>query len=328
MLATLGVVLFAAGCGDEVTNPIKPSRNTVSIRGIVTDRPGRPLAGALVEVLSGPRAGLKTLSDGAGRFELRSVSASNPELTGIAEGAVTLRASHSGFQSRTLEDFWLFDISDLPSHSRSERVIWLDAGPTIGLEPGAYTLTTTIDLATARDWLSRAPCRGFPADLASRSFHATIDLRDRALDLHSVSVENRPRGSGFWLSRVGRFILFEVEDGFSGLFEDLPGFRYLMIGGVAPTSEPPIDTGTSVSIPFFGTFQVLPIEVCARHRQQLRASAARTDRGLSRVRVGRLDDDLYEALSSRSESIRARWQDWILAHGCLGRQNEVAHKAG
>lgn len=66
VLAAWGVVLFAAGCGDEASNPISPSQDTVSIRGMVTDRLGQPLAGALVEVLGGPRAGIKTLTDGAG----------------------------------------------------------------------------------------------------------------------------------------------------------------------------------------------------------------------------------------------------------------------
>jgi hypothetical protein len=154
-----------------------------------------------------------------------------------------------------VEDYWVFDSSELHSAAAFERAIWLDVGPPIGLDPGAYTLTAAINIASARDWVPRAPCKGFPADLASRSFDVTVELRDRALDYHSVSVEHRPRGSGFSLYRVGRFFAFEIEDGFSGMFEDLPGFRYLMIGGTAPTTEPPIEAGTSVSVPFHATFQ-------------------------------------------------------------------------
>ena len=133
---------------------------------MVANRLGHLLAGALVEVLDGPRAGTKTLTDGAGKFELSSISALNPQQTGQAERSVTLRA---------------------------------------------------IDRA-----------------------------RDRALDLFSVSVDGRP---GFFLYRVGRFFLFMEE-----LFEDLPGLRFLMIGG-SGTTDPPIDTGTSLTVPFFGTFQ-------------------------------------------------------------------------
>ena len=257
VVAACGVMLVAAACGSDTSNPIGPSRRQVAIRAMVTDRLGHPLAGALVEVLDGARAGAKTLTDAVGKVEFRAGSAFDPQHTGMVEEFVTVRASHNGFQPRTLKGYWRFDISELPAVAMppSEWVIWLDAGPTTGLEPGSYTLTAAIELDSARDWLQRAPCKGFPTDLATRSFQATIELRDRALDLYAVSIENRPRGSGFWLERVGRFSLFELEDGISGLFEDLPGFRYLMISGVAPTNDPALDMGMSVSVPFHATFQ-------------------------------------------------------------------------
>ena len=154
------------------------------------------------------------------------------------------------------------------------RVIWLDNGPTIDLEPGAYTLTITIDLAPARDFLPRAPCRGFPAEqidlatardllrrvfaggferFASRSFPATIELRDRAIELYQVTVETRPSTTIFPLYRVGRFLDVVVEP---SLIEEMPGFRYLSIGGgTSQTTEPPSDTGTSVSVPVHASFQ-------------------------------------------------------------------------
>ena len=40
------------------------------------------------------------------------------------------------------------------------------------------------------------------------------------------------------------------------LIEEMPGFRYLNIGGgTSETTEPPSDTGTSVSVPFYASFQ-------------------------------------------------------------------------
>jgi hypothetical protein len=274
MIATLGSVatnvratslalfltLAVGGCGDD-PNPTGPSQNQlqhrVSIRGVVTDSLRHPLNGALVEVLDGPSTGMKVLTDGAGRFELRTLSTSDPLVMGQVAEAVILRASHDGFQSRTLQDFWSFEVGSPLHLPRSEQVIWLDSGPTINLDPGAYTLTAAINLASARDWLpnSRAPCKGFPAEFASRSFQVTVDLRDRALDYSSVKIDNQPPGSGFGLYRVGRFFLAEIEDGFSGMFEDLPGFRYLMIGGTVTGTEPAIETGTSVTVPFHATFQ-------------------------------------------------------------------------
>lgn len=149
----------------------------------------------------------------------------------MAEEQVILRVSHNGFQSRTVEDGWSLDVSyppGFPLTGQSVRVIWLDNGPTIDLEPGAYTLTITIDLATARDFLARAPCRGFPAEFASRSFPATIELRDRAIELYQVTVETRSSTTIFPLYRVGRFLDVVVEP---SLIEEMPGFRYLSIGG-------------------------------------------------------------------------------------------------
>jgi hypothetical protein len=240
VLATWGCLLFAAGCG----SPTKPSsEQSMVIRGMVSDRTGNPLAGALVEILSGSRAGTMTRTDRSGKFELLNETA--PALVArMSEEQVILRVSRNGFQSRTVEDGW--------STGRSMRVIWLDNGPTIDLEPGAYALTIAIDLATARDFLARAPCKGFPAELASRSFPATIELRDRALELYQVTIETRPSTTIFPLYRVGRFLEVVVES----LIEVMPGYRYLSIGGgTSETTEPPSDTGTSVSVPFYASFQ-------------------------------------------------------------------------
>jgi len=240
VLATWGCLLFAAGCG----SPTKPSsEQSMVIRGMVSDRTGNPLAGALVEILSGSRAGTMTRTDRSGKFELLNETA--PALVArMSEEQVILRVSRNGFQSRIVEDGW--------STGRSMRVIWLDNGPTIDLEPGAYALTIAIDLATARDFLARAPCKGFPAELASRSFPATIELSDRALERYLVTVETRPSRGGFLLYRVGRFLLAEVE---ASLNEEMSGFRHLNIGGTLQKTELPSDTGTSVSVPFYAAFQ-------------------------------------------------------------------------
>ena len=49
VLATWGCLLFAAGCD----SPTKPSsEQSMVIRGMVSDRTGNPLAGALVESLA------------------------------------------------------------------------------------------------------------------------------------------------------------------------------------------------------------------------------------------------------------------------------------
>ena len=55
----------------------------------------------------------------------------------------------------------------------------------------------------------------------------------------------------FGFGVAGRVVGFEWDD---SLTEEFPGFRYLNIGGTAPTTEPAIAAGSSVSIPFYGSF--------------------------------------------------------------------------
>jgi hypothetical protein len=120
VLATWGVALVVAGCGDQASNPISPSLHKVAIRGMVTDRFGQTLAGAVVEVLDGSRAGTRARTNGAGRFELRADSRLSPEAMGITEEWVTLRASYVGFQTRTLEEAWSAqpDIAEIVTPTR------------------------------------------------------------------------------------------------------------------------------------------------------------------------------------------------------------------
>ena len=55
----------------------------------------------------------------------------------------------------------------------------------------------------------------------------------------------------FGFSVAGQFVGFEIE----GIPMDFPGLRFLTINGVAPTPEPAVATGSSVSIPFNGEFR-------------------------------------------------------------------------
>lgn len=210
------------------------------MQGFVTDGLGRPVAGALVAVLDGPLAGTTKLTDGAGRFEL----------TGTAAAAVTLRVSRDGFQTRTQTLSRPPPTSDAPFRVH----FWLDTlEPPIGLDPGAYTLTIAIDLATASTFIPQAPCAGFPIQFASRSYRATIAEVSSPADHRYVSADDPTLDWSypFVFGIVGRFVGFDWDD---ALTEAFPGFRYLDIQGTAPTTEPAIASGSSVSIPFNGSF--------------------------------------------------------------------------
>ena len=166
MLVTCAA-LFTTGCGGS---PTGPDGNT-HIRGQVVDRIYRPLAGALIEVVEGPLAGMTKLTDAAGRFELR----------GSAGDRTTVRVSRDGFHTRT------------QALSTTDQPFWLDAlEPSIGLDPGAYTLTLAIDLAKASSWIAQAPCAGFPVELASRSYPVTIAEASFPLAVYNRLVNSDP----------------------------------------------------------------------------------------------------------------------------------------
>ena len=248
VLAVCGCMLFALGCGRE-TSPTAPNVNpgvssprqpaTQShIRGSVSDTVRRPLAGALVAVLDGPLAGTTKLTDGAGRFEL----------TGTAAGTATLRVSRDGFQTKTQPVLWQTSTSS----ATVDGFIQLDTlEPPIGLDPGDYSLTIAIDLATATTHVTQAPCAGFPVDLGVRNYRVTI--LEGAHDRY-VRADDRPLHfeNLFGFSVAGRFVGFEMDH---GIPEDFPGFRFLNIMGIAPTTEPATATESSVSIPFYGEFR-------------------------------------------------------------------------
>jgi hypothetical protein len=167
-------IALAFGCGDRPSpSPTAPDVNPgvsssppagqTHIRGSVSDTVGRPLPGALVAVLDGPLAGTTKLTDAEGKFEL----------TGTAAGAATLRVSLDGFQTKTQSVSWRTPTSGVGV----DGFIRLDTlEPPIGLDPGDYTLTIAIDLATAVDHpgIPKAPCAGFPVNLASFTYRVQI----------------------------------------------------------------------------------------------------------------------------------------------------------
>ncbi len=99
--------------------------------------------------------------------------------------------------------------------------------------------------------------RGVPgrAYIAYLSYRPTILRGSTSADSRSyVRADDRPLHYAglFSFTIAGRFVGFEMDE---GIPEDLPGFRFLNIGGAAPTTEPAIATASSVSIPFFGEFR-------------------------------------------------------------------------
>ena len=259
-------LLIIGACGSMLAAcelPFGPTNKT-HVLGSVRDTLTRPVPGAVVLILDGPQAGASTSADERGQFEFVST----------ASGAVRLRASRDGFEPATIATEWQpSDGSFYPTRGGIAIHFNLRAlEPALPITPGSYTLTVTSDRSTATG-SQRASCTGFPADLLSRTYEASISIwspptDDFLVEFASPTLTNSPgatcrgpatspRRGCFTFRVAGQFVGFEIENGWGwDWIEELPGFhQYLTIGGTAPTSEPATSTETSITIPFSGTFE-------------------------------------------------------------------------
>jgi hypothetical protein len=239
-LVTCSCVFLTAGCGGS---PTEPDDSVAVIRGEVTDRVGRPLEGAVIAALDGALAGTTVATTASGRFEL----------TGAAGVPVTVRVSREGFRTHT----HALVAEATVGRQRQYVPVWLETlEPPIGLEPGDYTLTFAFDLATARDYNSKARCDGYPPDLASRSYPVTIVgvPSPNAAFNRLVQLDPEPNQWRYVFS-------FAVAGASVGsawdemLFEELPGSRYVRIGGSEHAVASATALGATVSVPFDGDFE-------------------------------------------------------------------------
>ena len=256
-LLLLGLaVSIAAGCDHPhspaaptdppSSAPVAPSQpaGETHLRGLVIDRAGRRLQAADVTVIDGPFAGKRIVTDEAGSFELK----------GTAQGIVTLRASHDGFEARTQALTW----QRASSPREIDAILWLESlEPPIRLDSGEYTLTVSIDLSTAtgHPGIPQAPCAGLPNSLAVRTYHATVTdspYPESQYNRFLTVAATTGVSGGTPFSIAGRFVGFEMDD---GIYNDLSEFRFLKISGYAPTGQSAVDSGTSITVPFLGEFR-------------------------------------------------------------------------
>jgi carboxypeptidase family protein len=253
IIGALGSTLAACGL-----LPFGPSNNS-HLDGWVHDTLSRPVPGTRIDILDGPQAGASATADQRGAFEFVS----------SASGAVRLRASRDGFEPATITAEWQPSI-----RLQTIDFVLRALEPPLPITPGSYTLTVTTDRSTATD-NNGGSCADFPADLLKRSYEALISNWSPAADKNDFLVElasptlTKPPGAtcrlsaaspvvrGCFTFRVaGQFVGFELQNSWGwDWIEEWPGFRYLMIEGTAPTSDPATLTDTSVTIPFWGTFE-------------------------------------------------------------------------
>ena len=249
VVLTLGIALGVAGCSKSPSSastaptPVPAATNAAThILGLVEDPALLPLRGVTVEVAEGPQAGATATSTDNGIFEI----------SGTSTGSVRLRSTKVGFSTATQDVSW---------RSASDRqlvtVILEPLGPSLGIEPGNYTISVTADRATSRD--GAAACSGFPDAYLTRSYTATIasdPTHPPSLFQATLQLNNPPpfiTSMGFGLGIAGNAVGFTIDG--PAISEILPGYTYLEISGSAPTDIPATPTGSGISIPFSGSFQ-------------------------------------------------------------------------
>jgi hypothetical protein len=244
MLALMAVV--AAGCSTPSSTAPSPTAKVNAapspapgptpdgpfIAGIVYDTAYRYLAGARIEVIDGPQAGMSTESDSQGRFWLTGAFDDTTRFVATKEGHLPATSVLGPFCAACHPNRWLYFTLEEPT-------------PPPDLS-GHWEVTFTTDAA----------CTDMPSELRTRSYDATIALSPPASNpdarwLFVVKMDNVPFLSDykeFHIAAAGSYLGFPENDG-PVLVEQLDPTTYLsfnalgyMNGGVTGASAGAIIT--------------------------------------------------------------------------------------
>jgi len=222
-----------------VLPPVVQPPATPQLGGWVQDTAGRPVAGARVEVLDGPHAGLATIADAFGRFSL----------PGTFDGTTRFRATGEGHVAGT-ESVRLNCATCSPA---AYIVFTLELlTPQVNIA-GNYNVTIIADNA----------CSRLPAEMRARTYMATIRPAASADRRANTSFEVVVSGAPF-LAQYESFRIDVAGDYLSGSVgwrhDNLPGYHdepglveevgtntYLAVGGWFSASV--ADT-SAISAPF------------------------------------------------------------------------------
>ena len=229
------------GCNRTSTLPTRPSQQPPDagtpppaavgpgVRGTVYDTAFRRLAGATVEVLDGPQAGMKVNTTVEGEFTL----------PGLFDATTRFQASSEGYQSATM----------LHPHGYMDYYL-VRSMPPMHIA-GEYDMTFVAD----------PECAALPEYLRERTYRASVTPGsfDRipagmVLNLALAGVEPLDNPSiGVAGDTVG-FRLF--NDGYPFIVERVSASLYVTITGWAEVASWPADNG-GVSVPFDGWMTAL-----------------------------------------------------------------------
>jgi hypothetical protein len=237
------LALGLAACSGSSSSPTAvpaplqpPSPQQQSLAGYVGDTAFRSVAGARIEVVDGPQAGMAVTSDGNGLFSYAGTFAS----------AVTLRATKDGYIAVTKTTQ-----TSVPG-GRPWVYFQLEAlAPPVNIA-GDYTLSFIADSA----------CTGIPNELRTRTYAATIAPQSNSLTrpdtLFTLTAGGAPFLESYHSVTVGvagdfaAFMLYQGE-GF-GLVEQIAPRTYLGLYGEGRASVGTLAV-SAISVPFDGAIE-------------------------------------------------------------------------
>ena len=206
------------GAGPAAPAQPVPPNNRTSISGNVSDTAFRPLAGARIEVVDGPQAGLATVADASGSFTL----------VGDLDGNTQLRASKDGHVAVTTTPAASCPPCNPPRYiSFSLELV----APSVNIG-GNYSLTFTADPA----------CTAIPSELRTRAYAATVTPTSyRPETSFEVTLANGTfleHYKSLWIGVAGNYVASWLGDahGQPGVVERVAPNAYLAIEGSASGS--------------------------------------------------------------------------------------------
>ena len=131
------------------------------MKGTVSDTAYRPLAGARVDVLDGPQAGLTATADARGGFSITGPFDETTRFKATADGHITSTRTLQPFCARCNPNWWINFALDVP-----------DSPINVG---GDYALTFT----------ASNTCTVMPDGMRSRAFTATVPTTSPALPVNA-----------------------------------------------------------------------------------------------------------------------------------------------
>lgn len=214
------IAIGLAGCNSS-QSPAAPSRPTtgnvapgptqgaIPIAGVVVDTAYRYLAGARIEVIDGPQAGMSTETDSQGHFTLTGVFDDTTRFVATKDGHLPATNTLGPFCAPCHPNRWVYFNLEEPVPPPDLSGDWR-----VTFDTGA--------------------CTGLPSELQTRSYDATITLappvaHPDARWLFVVTMNNVPFLSDykvFHIGAAGNYLGFPEDDG-PALVEQLDSERSL-----------------------------------------------------------------------------------------------------